>query len=223
LSFTEFKVKKYARRDLGAMQKCFVSLSRRVFLLFLIVGIVAISGCGLFEGRDVVGPDNQSNAFWVPPLSPGNVIHNFKEVLRVVDRTNYSALFTDTLWSAPFEFVADRQFQAYEDMLGWDSEREIFYWDRLADHVLNSAGGGISLVLQSADTTLYGDSASYYADYLLTIDSFKDFESVSYSGIMEFTLIRHHESGDWAISRWEDLASDTTDSWTNLKWEFYWQ
>jgi len=180
-----------------------------------------LAGCELFQGREVEAPELDGEGDWLPPLSPASVVHNLREAVRTLDSGNYIAALSDSGWAAPFRFLPDQQYQGHEVMEDWDADDEAIYWQNVVEHM-----GALQyaeeprLDIDTLNAQLYGDRASLAASYYLFLDHGREGLPDEFAGTLRFTLTRHLETGDWAISRWED-ASDSTGSWTRLKVEFY--
>jgi len=173
------------------------------------------AGCGLFEPRDVEPPDDTAGPEGRPPLTPGDVVHNLREAVQAADVELYRAALAGSGWRGEFRFVADPALAA-----GWGREEELDAWRNLTDQLELAGGEAPRLTLSAADSTLFGDSASYSADYFLRLDPAREPLPAQWAGRLRFTLGRHPDTGDWAIHRWEDWSSDSLAGWTRLKQEF---
>lgn len=189
-------------------------------LPFLALTLLA-AGCGLFEPRATEAPDDTTGAIGRPPLSPSDVIHNLRAAVQAADVELYSQALADSSWRDEFRFVADPAL-ALDGQSVWGYDEEVAAWRNLADQLELADAPAPRLSFSSADSTLFGDSASFSADYFLELDPDREpFDGV-WSGTLRFTFSRHPETGDWAIHRWEDWSSDSTAGWTRLKQEFLW-
>lgn len=197
------------------------SPSRLVPRSLLLVALALALGCGLFEPRDVEAPDEGTGALGRPPLSPGDVIHNLQEAVRAKDVELYRSALADSGWRESFHFVADPAL-ALDREGDWGYDEEVAAWRNLCAQLELVDSPAPVLALSSADSTQFGDSASFGADYFLELDPQRDGLGGTWAGTLRLALSRHPGTGDWAIHRWEDWSADSTAGWTRLKQEFLW-
>ena len=151
------------------------------------------------------------------------MIHNIQEAVRVLDRTNYLGALAQEDWEHPFLFVADPQLVDRTLLEGWGIAEETGYWYNLVEQFETAESGAAhELLLAAVDSTYYGDSAAFHADYLLLMDHQRDGLPTQFEGSIRLLLTRNGELGDWAVSRWEDFAADSTGGWSRLRVEFAW-
>ena len=195
------------------------SLSRLSLFALLLLPL----GCGLFESRDAEDPSGDTTAEWLPPITPGAVIHNIQEAIRVLDRTNYLSALAQQDWQQPFSFIADPQLVEGSALENWGLAEETGYWYNLVEQLETAESGAAhELLLAAVDSTLYGDSAAFHADYLLLVGHQRSGLPTQFEGSLRLMLTRDNEVGDWAVSRWEDFAADSSGGWSRLRSEFSW-
>jgi hypothetical protein len=179
-----------------------------------------LAGCALFEPREVEAPGGDGGPSGRPPLSPSDVIHNLHAAVQAADPQLYASALADSGWRQGYRFLADPALAPEGGF--WGRDEELAAWRNLCERLQLTGAVAPRLALIASDSTLFGDSASYSADYLLQLDASLATLGSRWAGSLRFVLSRHPQSGDWAIHQWEDWSADSSGGWTRLKQEFRW-
>ncbi|MFC2092992.1 hypothetical protein ACFLSV_03745 [Bacteroidota bacterium] len=193
-------------------------LKKLKIILFL---FVLISGCGLFDTRDVEPPTDPRSNF-TPPTSPDIVIVNLQFAVAEKNLNNYMACFVDTNFSSrKFNYQADvsSQVQYPTIFLFWNLSSEKSYYTTLL--ALTNAQSNSHLFLSDEMLSISLDTAIYDADYLLRFEHQRPTVAQTLKGKLRFYLAADSRNL-WSIHSWFDFkeptANDTT--WSVLKANF---
>ena len=185
----------------------------------LILFLLTLSGCGLFDLRDAESPvESRSN--FIPPTSPDIVISNLVSAISERNITNYLQCFVDSNFSEKrFSYVADANSASqYPILRFWTLTNERYYFTNVISSTPNS--GTSALFLSDMVINNTSDTAIVDSDYLLRFDHTKQNVSKTLKG--QFRLIMAADSRNlWSIYKWIDFRktpSDTT--WSTLKANF---
>lgn len=184
------------------------------FILFFL-----LSGCGIFEPRDVEPPTvNRSN--FTQPTSPDIVILNLNYAIAERNVNNYMKCFIDTNYiSKTFTFIPDAVSQGqYPVFNNWNISKEETYFNNLTN--LTDIASTSNLFLTDMTSTLYGDSAVYDYTYLLRFDHNRANVAKTMRGKLRFILSADTRNL-WGISSWTDFRTNQNDTtWSVLKANF---
>ncbi len=187
----------------------------KIFLLLFIL----ISGCGIFDTRDVEPPTDPRSNF-TPPTSPDIVIINLQFAVAEKNLINYMACFVDTNFSSrKFTYQADVNSQVqYPIFLFWNLSNEKAYYTNLL--ALTNAQSNSHLFLSNEMLNTSLDTAIYDADYLLRFEHQRTTVAQTLKGKLRFYMAADSRNL-WSIHNWFDFkenADDTT--WSVLKANF---
>ena len=187
----------------------------KIFLLLFVL----ISGCGLFDTRDVEPPTDPRSNF-TPPTSPDIVIINLQFAIAEKNLNNYMACFVDTNFSSrKFTYQADVSSQVqYPIFAFWNLSNENAYYTNLL--ALTNAQSNSHLFFSDEMLSTSLDTAIYDADYLLRFEHQKPTVAQTLKGKLRFYMAADSRNL-WSVHSWFDFkenADDTT--WSVLKANF---
>ncbi len=178
-----------------------------------------LSGCGLFNTRDVE-PPIVSRSNFIPPTAPEIVLVNFINAISDKNVDNYMKCFTDTSFSPKkFYYTADISSQLqYPIFRFWNLSYENQYFTNLRSLTDPSASSILFLSNEIINTTI--DSVVYDYDYLLRFDHNKPSVARTVKGKLRFVLSSDNRSL-WSINSWVDYKQNSSDTtWSVLKANF---
>lgn len=187
---------------------------------YLIIILLIVSSCDLFNTREPEDPD-QNRANFQPPKEPSIVIQNLVNSFADKNTQNYIACFVDTIFSdKEFVFIPSSEAASTYGFLlqdwGLDDERQYF------NSVITKVPKELPINLTFSDETYSsasGDTITYTANYFLNVPH-NSTEPKNYSGNLQFNMVRDNKS-DWSIYFWKDTRSSNLPSWSELKGIFY--
>jgi hypothetical protein len=193
-----------------------MSISPGIKSLTLLLTILLLTGCSLFELREAEDPDDTVTGLCQPVYTPEDVIQNFRQSFTLLDADCYFGCFADSTWTQEYSFIPETGFQDFPLFSNWTAQSEYDYLTSLSQHFSGeNALREHLLSLTNELLTETGDFATYDADYQLTM--FLEDTLHSYAGGIQLMLSRQGTFQDWAIYSWEDQAVPDSDSWTVLK------
>lgn len=184
------------------------------FFLFLL-----ISGCGLFETRDVELPNTPRSNF-IPPTTPDIVITNFTAAIFQRDVNNYTNCISDSNFSgARFTYSPDVISQGtYPIFASWDKNKENSYFTNIVTQTSESSTS--NLFLSNVSSNITSDSAVYDSDYLLIFNHNRANVARQAKGKLRF-VITHDSRNLWSIKSWTDFrVNDSDTTWSVIKANF---
>lgn len=189
----------------------------------IIISLVLLAGCNLFETRSPEEPDSRKLSF--PPATSTNVlIDNFRNSIIEKSIDNYSDCFANSEdQSFSFSPSADA-YSAYTSYFtDWNYADERRYFQSLVSFF--NSEEKISLLLTNPVTNYVSpDSTLYSAEYDITLPSINQSMAVKYLGKIQLTLIPLAD-GTWKILRWLDSPNNQADTvfpnWSILKAKFH--
>ena len=183
--------------------------------LLLLLIVLLLNGCGLFDTRSPESPVDDNSVF-IPPTSADMVIDNFLVAINTKNIDNYSNCFTDS-----FNFVPSTDANLnYPNLFEqWQMTNERKYFSNL----VNALGQSNNVEIILANTkyeTQTSDSIVLFADYNINLELSNEFDT-KYSGTLSLTIIPI-QNGIWAISNWIDFHNDgnTNKTFSELKAKF---
>ena len=189
-------------------------------ITIILLTIITLTGCGLFETREPETPDTGKSSF-VPPTSPNIVISNFISAIDEKNVENYIACLADTAQSDEYYFyfkpTADA-YALYSSIFGnWTLYSERNYFNTMISAMPADVYPDIKLI-NTRFEILLPDSAVFVADYDLTVQHSIASVEKRFSGTLQFTIYPR-SNGLWSIKTWYDLQNnaDTIQSWSFLK------
>lgn len=185
----------------------------------IILVLLSLSGCGIFETR-TPQPPGQSRTDFIPPTSPDIVISNLKSSISDQNVDNYVACLSDTSFGgARFEFVppVDVIGQYRSIFVDWSVNSERSYFNNLK--VQTSGSATATLTLSSESMTFQGDSAIYNANYVLFWPHKVAGIPQEARGNLQFFL-GVDRNRNWSIYRWIDSRVGNNFTWSELKARF---
>ncbi|MBI9073417.1 MAG: hypothetical protein JEY94_17575 [Melioribacteraceae bacterium] len=181
-----------------------------IFITFIFVS------CNLVSTRDPEIPSNNRSNFEVaatPEILFNNLRNSFSD--KVVE--NYIACFVDVSFSDK-EFIFEPAIEVASQFSNWNLDSEENYFKNIISIVDEESP--IFLNLIETDSQLEGESADYFFDYEIIINSEDKRIVDSFKGSTHFKIYldsRQH----WVIANWRDYQSENNVSWSELKGRFY--
>lgn len=183
------------------------------FLSFFII----FQSCDIFESRDPQNPDEPKSSYTIP-VEPTDVIENLKNSFKDKNSNDYKKNFSSGL---P---LVDRNFYFIPSSnvlnifpTDWTIAQEFQYFNNLVIRV--PQGIPIALTFSDEQYELQADSAVYSAKYFISVPVQNSVPKI-YEGNLRLLMTTDIKSA-WIIYYWEDIATQTSKSWSELKIEFY--
>ena len=188
--------------------------------VFLLVSVLLVSGCGIFETRTPEAPQ-QGRSDFQPPTSPDIVVQNIENAIADRDVNNYMACLSDTIYGGKaFTFVpsanAVRQYASI--FQNWDKNSEQSYFNNLISQ--SSTTSSAALLVSSEELVAQGtDTYIYSANYTLIWPNKVSGNPQQVQGNLQFSL-GVDRNQNWAIYRWVDSGVGDSLTWSDLKARF---
>lgn len=186
---------------------------------FLILFLITISSCDVFETRQPEEP-NTGRTDFVTPTTPENLFSNLKSALKEKVVENYLQCLSDPgISDEPFEFIPSAtSLQNYPSLSDWNREAERQYFNNLKTGT--TEGSAILLELFNEFQNIQGNSATFQNDYRLIITPTDEAIPTEYRGSVIFNILLDSRNY-WVINSWEDIGIEGYPSWSDLKGRFY--
>jgi len=168
----------------------------------LLLSLLLLPGC-FFDTRNPAQPSG-GGSDWQLPTSPDVVFANFRSAYDAKNLTNYMRSFT-----ADFLFQADPRdtlLAPRGKYANWDAGVE----SQVTGSIFNQ--GSVALSFANPQGSTGENTADWYQDYELRISG----TASLYARGKGHFLFRKDTDGFWAVYRWEDVKTDTTD-WGQIK------
>jgi len=180
------------------------STSHLIFLSTVcgLLSTVLLSGC-FFDTRNPAAPSG-GGSDWQLPTTPDGVFTNFGNAYNGTNLTNYLRSFTDD-----FVFQADPR----DTLLA--PRGRYANWTRDVESQVTASffnQGTVALNFANPQGSTGENTADWYQDYELRISG----AASLYARGKGHFLMRKDTDGFWAVYRWEDVKTDTTD-WGQIK------
>ncbi len=173
-----------------------------LFTASCLLATVLLSGC-FFDTRNPAQPSG-GGSDWQLPTTPDGVFANFRSAYEAKNLTNYMRSFT-----SDFLFQADPRDTLLAPRgryANWNSGVE----SQVTSSLFNQ--GSINLIFTNPQGSTGENTADWYQDYELRISG----AASLYARGKGHFLMRKDTDGFWAVYRWEDVKTDTTD-WGQIK------
>lgn len=187
------------------------------FKIVIISFLLTITACDLFQVREPEDPSQTKSSYRVP-VEPKDVIQNlinsfkdknpndykknFSTGLPLVNRDFFFVPSANVLTSFPTDWYVDEEFQ-YLNNLITRSPQDIPITLSFTDEVYD----------------IRADSSIYSAKYFLSVPVLNS-EPKVFEGSLKFTMTTDINAA-WIIYFWEDIANQSSKSWSECKLEFY--
>ena len=168
----------------------------------LLLSLFLLPGC-FFDTRNPAQPSG-GGSDWQLPTTPDVVFGNFRSAYDAKNLTNYMRSFT-----ADFLFQADPRdtlLAPRGKYANWDAGVE----SQVTGSIFNQ--GSVALSFANPQGSTGENTADWYQDYELRISG----AASLYARGKGHFLMRKDTDGFWAVYRWEDVKTDTTD-WGQIK------
>ncbi len=187
--------------------------------LFVIILILLLSSCDIFETRQPEDP-NTGRTDFVTPTTPDILFNNLMSSLKEKVVENYLQCLVDpTLSTEQFLFISSASsMQNYPALSTWERESERQYFNNLKTSVSDESP--ILLELFNEFQNVQGNTANFQYDYRIVITPIDEAIPTEYRGTAIFN-IQLDTRNYWVISSWEDIGIESYSSWSDLKGRFY--
>jgi len=171
--------------------------------------------CDIFTTRNPEEPNKPSSSF-LAATSPEILFNNFKSSVEEKIIENYISCFVDTSYlKKKFNFIpASGSSAQYPVLNNWTIREERQYFINLISKL--PQGKNINLLMENTQKYLFGDSAVYYFDYELTINSSNQLIGATYKGTAQFKIF-YDSREQWSIVEWQDIKRENFLCWSDLK------
>ena len=178
---------------------------------------ILLQACDIFESREPENPNETKSSYRVP-VEPTDVIENLKNSFKDKNSNDYKKNFSSgsPLVDRNFYFIPSSNVQNIFPT-DWTIAQEFQYFNNLVIRVPQSIPMALSFSDEQYD--LQADSAVYSAKYLISVPV-QNSAPINYEGNLRF-LMTTDINAAWVIYYWEDIATQTSKSWSELKIEFY--
>lgn len=192
----------------------------------LIILIITLSSCSLFETRNPESPVTNKSSFQ-PPYSAQIVISNFIASISEKNVDNYISCLADSMQGDQKSFIFVPSQEALTRFPGqftfWSLSQEKRYFN----FFINSVPGDSTpqLILKNTEKfdVFQSDSCILTSDYEFYPKHSNQNVITNSRGTLQFAIYRR-TSGLWAIQRWTDIKfgnDSTLSTWSILKAQFY--
>jgi hypothetical protein len=168
----------------------------------VIIILLLISSCGLFETRIPEVPDLDNETF-IPPTSADIVIENFLTAFNTKNINNYCDCFLDSVYKFIPSANAMLNYPVIFDVWKVADERKYFLG-------LTNVLGTSNLMKLEFINIKYdiqsSDSVVLFADYNIDLELIGNIDT-KYAGTISLTIIPT-QNGTWGISRWLDFQKE---------------
>lgn len=186
----------------------------------LLLPLMVLEGCSLFEPRDPEQP-SQSSSDFLPPTTPEIVITNLQSSIAQKKIQNYVSCFSNPSVSGRvYTFVPSGDAAAlFPGVLNsWTyTEEQVYMTNLIAKAVPN---GFSDLALTSPSTEVYADSVIYSSDYVLTFQHTEAGFPSTARGHLQFAIGVDNSTQQWSIYRWLDFKTTPDITWSSFKGRF---
>jgi hypothetical protein len=179
--------------------------------------LITISGCDLFQVRDPEDPNETKSSYRVP-VEPKDVIQNLINSFSDRNSNDYKKNFSTglPLVSRDFFYIPSGNVSSIFPS-DWYVDDEFQYFNNLVTRSPEDVPITLSFTEEVYDVR--ADSALYTAKYSISVPV-NNSEPNLYQGSLKFTMTIDINSA-WIIFYWEDIANQGSQSWSELKIEFY--
>jgi len=186
-------------------------------LIYYFSFFILLQACDIFESREPENPNETKSSYRVP-VEPTDVIENLKNSFKDKNSNDYKKNFSSgsPLVDRNFYFIPSSNVQNIFPT-DWTIAQEFQYFNNLVIRVPQSIPMALSFSDEQYD--LQADSAVYSAKYLISVPV-QNSAPLNYEGNLRF-LMTTDINAAWVIYYWEDIATQTSKNWSELKIEFY--
>ncbi|MDQ3020158.1 MAG: hypothetical protein M3R36_06280 [Bacteroidota bacterium] len=185
----------------------------------LLIILLLIQGCGLFDSRSVE-PPTESRSNFEQPTTPNIVLDNLNFSIVEKNLDNYLRCFVDTNFSPRrFRYFPDAVSQAsYPVFIGWNMNNEKAYYNNLISFTNPDAPS--NLFRSNVINNSFIDSAIIDLDYIFVFNHNRQSVAVESKGKLRF-IMGTDSRGLWSIHSWYDFLDANNDTtWSVIKANF---
>ncbi len=188
---------------------------RRPLSVALLVTLLVVPGCDLFQARTPEEPVGDAGT-WLQPDTPERVVENIQTAISELNAQNYLRSLHDA-----FTFVPSLEAESREPVFsGWSKAEEETYFTRLRTAAEAFSDRELQLFDRSPNV-IGSDRYVLNATYELDIQHSRIDESIPsrVQGRMVWEISQTAD-GLWRLERWTDQTLGTQPSWSDLKAAF---
>jgi hypothetical protein len=185
----------------------------------LLIILLLIQSCGLFDSRDVE-PPTESRSTFIQPTSPDLVLTNLIFSISEKNLDNYMRCFVDSNFSNKrYRYFPDAVSQAsYPVFLSWNLNSERVYYSNLISATDPNAASNLFIDNYTINTAI--DSAIMDMDYIFVFGHNRQNVAVQAEGRLRFVM-GTDTRGLWSIYNWYDFTDKNNDTtWSVVKANF---
>ena len=185
--------------------------------ILLLILLISISACDLFQVRDPQDPTETKSSYRVP-VEPKDVIQNLINAFNDKNPNDYKKNFSTgiPLVNQDFLYVPSGNVLVSFPP-DWYVDEEFQYFNNLITRTPQDVP--ITLTFTNEVYDIRADSSIYSAKYFISVPILNS-EPKVFEGSLKFTMTTDINTA-WVIYFWEDIAIQNSKSWSELKIEFY--
>ncbi len=193
--------------------------TRFVIFAIVLVSMIWIQSCGIFETRDAEQPESGAGASFIQPDLPELVITNLENAVASMNAVNYMRCIV----FESFEFTPSGGAQESNPDLwvNWSAEEEQVYFNNMRAATQNLSGHGLQTSNQDR-TSLPDGGERISADYSITVIHNRTGDGTPTVASGRFVLdMVQGEDGLWSIQSWTDNAAGSSFTWSDFRATFF--
>lgn len=180
----------------------------RINLTLLVLSIIIVAGCDLFQTREPESP-TQGTSSRETPTTHDIVLSNLRNAIAEKNVENYMSCFTDPALR-PFIYEPSPDQQANFTQWGLESERRSF------QNMTSSLNGRSSFTDSIYNSNISSSFVTYFMTYTLFVPHQDPNAPRLVRGTMELYFIQD-SLHLWSIYRWVDRKTRPDSTWSYLK------
>ncbi len=183
----------------------------------IVVSLMLLSGCGLFEPRDPEEPISVRSTF-TPPTEPATVLANMSASVRELNSVNYMRCLSDTGSGGTFHFEPTPSAAAvYGAFASWGRSSEEAWFLNARSRI--PSGSTMSIIFSSpVSQGVQPDSVTLDVPYDLSVPHGQEGIPQRVVGRSILTMVLDRRTGTWSIRHWQDIAmSSSLPTWSDVK------
>ncbi|MGE5401529.1 MAG: hypothetical protein ACM3S2_14095 [Ignavibacteriales bacterium] len=175
-----------------------------------IILLLFVASCDIVSTRTPEDP-GRPRGNYQPATTPELLVQNFSNSFKDKLADNYMACFSEKVFNfSPSAGSASK----YSFLQNWTLQDEGQFFNNLINSV--DQNSIITVSFSKQEMFLQGDSASFSAEYSVSVPFVDKQKPGYYQGNLHFTLIRDSRL-QWVISYWLDIKDEKYPSWSELK------
>lgn len=196
---------------------------KHTMLVALLLFVIALSGCNIFQTRTPEPPDEGGGAGFQQPDRPEQVLENLQAAVADMNLANYMRNFVENGQTgenfsfSPSSSALDNNPDIWQN---WSRENEAAYFSNLVSATQNLSGHSLNLSDQER-VTLPDGGERITASYTITLIHNRRESGTPTVGSGNFLMdLVQDDNGLWYIQSWSDSAAGASFTWSDFKAEF---